>query len=155
MKLLLGGTLLILVLSISLYLTLPMSQSAPAKIEPEATALYRAGTTLLAVSLAITPAQQRQGLAGKKRLDDAEGMLFPFSPPSMQKFWNKGMLMGFDLVWIQHDKVIGIEKSIPEEAAGVRILQSPAPVDAVLEVSAGWVERHGLKQGDALHRVEK
>lgn len=95
-----------------------------------------------------------QGLSGKEKLTDDEGMLFIFDKPAVQRFWMKGMLIPIDIIWIEGGRVIGFEKNIGPEAGvslqNLSVYSSPVPVGIVLEVSAGTVDRLSIKNGDAV-----
>lgn len=119
--------------------------------------LAEMGTTQLIVAgehvsarVAATSADQEKGLMGVSALSDAEGMLFPFSPASRQKFWNQGMVMPFDLIWIKNQRVAGIEKNFPALGDTPIIRASPGEVTDVLELASGWADRHGLRIGDLI-----
>jgi len=106
------------------------------------------------VEIADTILTRQQGLSGREKLGKNEGMLFVFGGTAVHRFWMKDMLIPIDIIWIQGKEVIGFtEKVYPEP--GVRdseltIYKPPAPVNLVLEVSAGTVERMGIKGGDSV-----
>lgn len=117
--------------------------------EMRVTEIELAGETINA-RMAETPADQERGLMGVASLDDDEGMIFTFPKPINTKFWNKGMLMPFDLVWVANGRVLGIERNIPLPADVPKIYESPAHVNGVIELSAGWADRHGVRVGDLI-----
>jgi len=100
--------------------------------------------------LAVTPGEQARGLAGVAVLENNEGMLFQFSPPTPVRFWNKGMIMPFDLIWIRNGRVVGWEANVPVATEGEMPLihESGEAIDYVLELPAGWVDRYGVRIGD-------
>lgn len=121
--------------------------------EPHVAAEMRTETLTLAGSVitarvAETPADKERGLMGVTSLTDYEGMLFPFTSPGTQKFWNQGMVIPFDLLWIQNERVIGIEKNFPAFDNKPIVRASPDAVSHVLELPAGWSDRHGVRVGD-------
>lgn len=105
---------------------------------------------VVTVRVAATEADQERGLMGVSSLRDDEGMLFPFTPAGKQRFWNEGMLMPFDLLWVRNDRVVGIEKQFPAYAGEAVIKESPGAVGYVLELKGGWSDRHGLRVGDLI-----
>ncbi len=113
-------------------------------------ATVRIGSSTIQVKLAMTPESQAKGLGGVSTIAPDEGMLFVFTPAYHDSFWNKEMRIPFDLLWIADGNVIGLEENVREEAAGIRYLDAPAPVDYVLEVQGGWALRHGVKKGDSV-----
>ncbi len=104
------------------------------------------------VELADTPARQARGLSDHPAFTDKQGMLFIFPQKQIQSFWMKEMLFPLDIIWIDGGRVAGIAPDLPPEGQTPKnIYSSPEPVDRVLEVNAGWAERHKVKTGD---RVE-
>ena len=93
---------------------------------------------------------QEQGLSGVTTLTDVQGMLFVFEEAMLQSFWNGGMLIPFDLVWIREGRVVGVAAKVPPYAEGEQILDAPELVTHVLELASGWTERHGLKVGNSV-----
>ena len=94
--------------------------------------------------------EQEKGLMGVTSLTDGEGMLFPFAPARVVSFWNQGMLMPFDLIWIRSGRVLGIESNFPKLEIKPITKESPGSIDNVIELSAGWVSRHGTRVGDQI-----
>ena len=100
--------------------------------------------------MAATEATRLQGLAGRAGLKDDEGMYFVFDNPDRYGFWMKGMLFPIDIIWIKEESVIGFHENLePDNSSSPQIYYPPAPVDRVLEVKAGNVERLGIKTGDS------
>ena len=106
------------------------------------------GGKKLKVDLALTPDEQEQGLSGRKNLEEDAGMLFIFLKPSVNYFWMKDMNFPIDIIWIdQNFKIIYIKKDA---------LPSSYPTgygpgvdnQYVLEVSAGFLEKNNVKEGD-------
>lgn len=107
------------------------------------------------VGIADTFASRAQGLSGRDGLQENEGIFFVFpTSSSSYGFWMKDMKFALDLVWINGDTIVGITENVrPEPGVSVFKLKSyypPAPVDKVLEVSAGLAEKLGLKVGDTV-----
>ena len=110
------------------------------------------GTAIFNAILADTKEKQRVGLSHHQQLLPNQGMLFPFTPTQSATFWMKDMQMPIDLIWIRDSRVIGIEKNLPiPETISTTPLPtwaSPAPIDAVLEISAGSITKLGITIGD-------
>ena len=103
------------------------------------------------VDLALTPAEQAQGLSGRQSLKDDEGMLFVFPTTDIDqihKFWMKDMNFSIDMIWIDKNmQVVYIEKNAkPESYPNVFGPDSDAPY--VLEVVSGFADKNNLKVGD-------
>lgn len=99
-----------------------------------------------------TQAEIQKGLAGRESLDEDKGMLFAFEAPGRYSFWMKGMKFPLDFIWIRDGQVVDLDLNVPIVANG----QTPPEylpleeVNYVLEVKAGFIEEHGIKQGDAV-----
>ncbi len=108
-----------------------------------------AGKTLK-VDLAITPAEQEQGLSGRTGLAADQGMLFIFPNPGQYAFWMKDMNFPIDMIWFdQNLSVIYIKENAPPSSYP----QTFGPAEDakyVLEVDAGFSAENGLKIGDKM-----
>ncbi len=118
------------------------------------TVQVRVGTATFTAVLADTKEKQRIGLSNYQQLLPHEGMLFPFVPAQPATFWMKDMQIPIDLIWIKDSRVIGIEKNLPtpknSDSTPLPTWASPAPIDAVLEVSAGSTTELGITIGDSV-----
>ncbi len=133
--------------------------SAPARfLSPNGLAVrqVRLGQAIVRAEIADTPEARQKGLSGHNPLSENQGMLFIFPAPSIQSFWMIEMKFPLDMIWIGYDKkVVGITANVPFPAPGtppgnLPTYQSPERVQYVLEVQAGWAERHGVKVGDGV-----
>lgn len=112
------------------------------------------GETTVVVELADTPQKRERGLSGRNSLAPNTGMLFTFPKAEKQTFWMKDMRFALDFIWIHDHQVVGINENVlPPSQTNSRpvIVPSNVPIDMVLEVPAGFVGEHGIKNGD---RVE-
>lgn len=103
--------------------------------------------------IARTEEEQRKGLGGRRGLNEGEGMYFPFVEPSVRTFWMKDMTFAVDIVWLREGTVVGVEAQVPppkDPKEPLRTYPSVVPIDAVLELSAGDAEAHGLLPGTQL-----
>lgn len=103
--------------------------------------------------VADTPAKQALGLGKRDSLSEGSGMLFPFKRKSKSPFWMKDMLMPIDIIWISDGKVVKIDQDVPffppdTPDYKLPLYFPPEPVDYVLEVSAGFSKKFGIKQAD-------
>lgn len=98
--------------------------------------------------IADTPAERAQGLSGVALLKENEGMLFIFPADDRLGFWMKDMLISIDMIWLSSDKqVVHIEERVSPDSYP-KTFRPDTPARYVLEVPAGWAERHGVKVGD-------
>lgn len=105
------------------------------------------------VDLALTPAEQTQGLSGRSSLDNNTGMLFIFEYPGNYPFWMKDMNFAIDIIWLDENmKVIYIKKDArPEDYPATYGPDGDAKY--VLEVASGFSEKNNLKEGDKVEFV--
>lgn len=107
------------------------------------------------VTLALTPEEQTKGLGGVESLSDSEGMLFLFPEKETRTFWMKGMKIPIDIIWISGNSIVGVAQNVPPPRLGsidseLPLYTSQGPVEHVLEVAAGFFERHSLAVGDTV-----
>ena len=105
-----------------------------------------AGPRHFDVELALTPAQEEQGLMYREHLDPNAGMLFVFDDTAPRTFWMKNTLIPLDMLFIASDgHIVDIhERAIP---LSEDIIPSQVPARAVLELNGGTVTRLGIKVG--------
>ena len=108
-----------------------------------------AGDVAVAVEVAATPERQSLGLMYRKELASDTGMLFIFPRSQHLTFWMKNTVLPLDMIFIGDDRrIVGIVKdavpytTTPREVAG--------DSRYVLEVNAGFSERHGIRARDAV-----
>ena len=78
-------------------------------------------------------------------------MLFVFPQPAQHSFWMKDMNFPLDFIWIRNSRVTQVSTHVPATQPPVT-LAPDQPIDQVLEVNAGFIEKYGIKVGDAVQR---
>jgi uncharacterized membrane protein (UPF0127 family) len=132
--------------------------AVPAAAQPVALQTFNAapltvdtakGAQRFTVELALTPAQQHQGLMFRRRLAADAGMLFVMPQPQIMQFWMHETYIPLDMIFIAPGgRIVGYhERAMPLSDA---IIMSQAPAIAVLEVNGGTVDRLGIKVGDVV-----
>jgi uncharacterized protein len=108
------------------------------------------GVERFTVELAISPAQQEQGLMFRQELAPDAGMLFILPQTQLAIFWMKNTLIPLDMLFIAADGHVADmhERAVPMSEANI---VSKLPVKAVLELNGGTVARLGIKPGDVVH----
>ncbi|NUM67369.1 DUF192 domain-containing protein [candidate division KSB1 bacterium] len=87
-----------------------------------------------------------RGLMFREQLPEDQGMLFVFEMSRIQSFWMRNTFIPLDIAFIASDgKIVDIQHMAPLDESKSYI--SAAPALYVLEVNAGWFERHGVKVG--------
>jgi len=106
------------------------------------------GGISIAVELALTPESQAQGLSGRDRLGENEGMLFVFDRPDKYSFWMKDMNFPIDIIWIGEDlQIIYIKKNATPESFPEAFTPN-TKAKYILEVISGFSENNNLREGD-------
>ena len=108
--------------------------------------------TSITVQIPTTSATQELGLGGRRLLNDNEGMYWQYPTPERPSFWMKGMLIPLDFIWLNNGQVVEVEADVPPPSnptsTDLPIIQPDVQVDGVLEVSSGFIQRHGIQVGD-------
>jgi len=145
--------------ALGLLLALAACQSEPAPLANTATAsettpnevdlrvLTSGGAThRLTVELAVTEAEQQQGLMNRPAMADDHGMIFPFLYPKIASFWMKDTPMPLDLLFIRPDGTIAaILEGKPRD---LHPISAGEAVSAVLELKQGRSKALGIAPGD-------
>ena len=99
------------------------------------------------VELALTPAQQAQGLMHRRDLAPDAGMLFIYPGDRPVHIWMKNTLIPLDMLFIAEDGVVVkvAERTVPLSLATV---SSGERVRGVLEINGGMASRLGIRPGD-------
>lgn len=146
------GTMVFIVL-VGIFISNPGKyiKNQPLKNEQK---IIRIKDTEISVDVSDTSEKRSKGLSGKESLNEKEGMLFVFDKEDEKPtFWMKGMLISIDIIWIDNEKIIQIDKNIeaPQKDTSDNKLTkySPkVPVDYVLEVNSGFSDKYGFSIGD-------
>lgn len=139
----------------NIILLIALSSCAVPGALPDRITTVAIGGKTVTVTEAITRAEITKGLAGVTDLPDDRGMLFRFDDTRVRSFWMRDMIIPIDIIWINGNRIIGIEKYVPIEDVGVPLADlprytSPEPADFVLEVMAGFADTYGVKAGDTV-----
>ena len=104
------------------------------------------------IELALTVAQQNQGLMNRTQMPKDAGMLFYFDNFAPRSFWMKNTLISLDMVFMDEAGVITHihDSAIPNDLTSVK---SGGPARAVLEINGGVAKELGIKPGDQVHHA--
>ena len=78
-------------------------------------------------------------------------MLFVYTNKERFPFWMRNMHFPIDILWIDDRTIVDISKNVPASDKPVNqlpIYHPTTPVDKVLELPAGTVDRVGIVIGD-------
>lgn len=107
----------------------------------------RDGTHGFEVAVAADAATKQKGLMFITHLPAGQGMLFVWDAPTGIDMWMKNTLVPLDMIFIDASgHIIHIAQST--EPQSERVISSPSPAAAVLEISGGLSETLGIKAGD-------
>jgi uncharacterized protein len=103
--------------------------------------------TTIAIELADTDEKRMQGLMFRTSMADSAGMLFIFPQESPQEFWMKNTIISLDIIYVDAGKqIVSIQKYA--EPYSERTLPSYKPAQYVVEVNAGFCDRHRIGEGN-------
>lgn len=101
------------------------------------------------VELAVTNTEKEKGLGYRDALAPDNGMLFLYDHAEQYGFWMKGMRFPIDIVWIKDNSIVDLSRNVPVAVSDELSHYSPkTPVNKVLELNAGTVDRLGIQVGD-------
>lgn len=123
---------------------------APAAFERTTLVIETAdGRHAFDIELALTPAQQSQGLMFRRQMAADAGMLFFHWREKVATMWMRNTILPLDMLFVATDgRVVHIvERTVPQS---LTTISAGRPVRAVLELNAGTVRRLAVKSGDRL-----
>jgi len=118
----------------------------------ELTFLAADGTSGTSVDIEIVEDTQkaRAGLMYRHQLGESQGMLFIFPEQDIRSFWMRTTYVPLDLIFVDTSlEIVSIVKNtVPQSEERYH---SGHPAMYVLEVNAGFTDKHGIQEG---YRVE-
>lgn len=116
-------------------------------------------TTEINIEIAKTNDERSKGLSNRTSLNENTGMIFVFPKNSKPVFWMKDTKIPLDIIWINDNKIIGIDKNVEPELGivDIKLKKYPAPddVDYVLEVNAGFSDKNNIKLDQTISGLEQ
>ena len=92
-----------------------------------------------------------KGLSNRDGLAKNEGMLFDFKTDGDWRIWMVDMRFNIDIIWLDSSGEIVFIKEYATPALYPEVFHAYTPNRYVIELSAGTVERLGLKTNDAIN----
>lgn len=101
------------------------------------------------IEIADTDSTRARGLMQRSSLPPKSGMLFIFEKESPQSFWMANTPLSLDMFFADSEgRIVTVAKyTKPGSSDHIR---SDEPAKYVLEVTAGFADRHGIVEGDSL-----
>jgi len=104
--------------------------------------------TAIAVEIADASEERALGLGGRGALGENEGMFFIFEQPGYHAFWMRNMKFPLDIIWIDENfTIVHVQENISPDTFPNQYV-SLDPARYVLEVNAGFSEKHSIASGD-------
>jgi uncharacterized protein len=99
------------------------------------------------IEIADDEAKRTQGLMYRDSMAENRAMLFTFPDEQERSFWMKNTIMPLDIIYVNAKKqIVSTQKNaVPYSEDSV---PSNGAAQYVVEVNAGFCERHSVKQGD-------
>jgi uncharacterized protein len=101
------------------------------------------------VEIAENEAERAKGLMYRSYIPDSVGMLFIFDRPEPQGFWMKNTSIPLDIIYVdENKKIVSIAKNTKPYSE--ESIPSLGNAQYVVEVNAGFTDRHNIQSGDAI-----
>lgn len=117
------------------------------------------GNIEIKIEVAKSNEERSRGLSNRTQLDNESGMVFVFEKNSNPVFWMKDTKIPLDIIWINDNKIVGIEKNVQPEPNTVDSkltkYQSPSSIDYVFEVNGGFSDKNNIKIGETISGLEQ
>lgn len=105
--------------------------------------------TKIDIEVADNDAEREQGLMYRDSMAENAGMLFLMDTEDMQAFWMKNTIISLDIMFVDSERrIVNIQKNC--KPYSLDQLPSSKPALYVVEVNAGYSEKHGIKAGDLI-----
>jgi uncharacterized membrane protein (UPF0127 family) len=143
-----------LILILLIKINLPTSYNNNGCDNPPYIHPVNVNNNVLCVEIVDTPEKMSKGLSEREDLKENQGMLFVFGDKNIPGFWMKDMKFPIDIIWINDNEIVDISKNVPVPDASTTTQPpnySPSePVNYVLEVNAGYVDKYNVEIGNTI-----
>jgi uncharacterized membrane protein (UPF0127 family) len=103
----------------------------------------------LDVELATNNISREKGLMYREVLGSHQGMLFVYPNPQQSYFWMKNTFVPLDMLFLEgNGDIIHIHENAQPHS--LKVIPSPKPVKAVLEILGGQSKVLGIRKGDRI-----
>lgn len=101
------------------------------------------------IEIADDDLTRTQGLMWRRSMEENQGMLFIMNAPEEQSFWMRNTYIPLDIIYIDDQKEI-VKIRANTKPQSLDPITSEKPALYVVEVNAGFCERHGIREGDKI-----
>jgi|GEM_PF-177351 len=119
--------------------------------EGELIFVAKVGDTLVTVDIEIADddAERRIGMMFRKEMEEEQGMFFIFPVQEVRSFWMRNTYVPLDMIFVNRDnEIVTIQKNTAPLTENSCFSARPAVY--VVEVNAGFADRHGVSVGDRI-----
>jgi uncharacterized protein len=108
----------------------------------------------ISVEIAEDEVSRTQGLMGRQQMAEQQGMLFIFPDEQYRSFWMVNTPLSLDIMYVNKEKeIVTIQRNtVPFSEESI---PSTAPATYVIEVNAGFADRHGISEGDRVQWLRR
>ena len=124
------------------------------KKEGELTFVDSTGNPIIKIDIEIADNdyERQLGLMNRESMEEMQWMLFIFPEERFQSFWMMNTLFSLDILFINSQKeIVTIHKNT--KPLSEQSYPSSEPAIYVLEVNAGFCDRHNVKIGDKIYWI--
>ena len=119
---------------------------------PKQEAYVIIGNVKVTVEMANTYESRTKGLMFRDPLPENHGMLFVFDNQGNHPFWMMNMKFNLDIIWMDSKgEVVYVAKNIPPCGVPCSTVDPQTDAKYVLEVNAGFVDKHQIDNGSIIH----
>lgn len=105
--------------------------------------------TKINLEIADTEYERQLGLMNRKEMKEDEGMLFIFPDVDYRSFWMLNTFISLDMIFVNENRqIVTIHKNTA--TLSQKSYASTAPAKYVVEVLAGFTDRHNIQVGDKI-----
>jgi len=104
-------------------------------------------TVKINIEIADNDYERQLGLMNRRSMEEMQGMLFIFPQEEFQSFWMMNTLFSLDILFINSKKEIVTTHKNTKPLSELSY-PSSKPAVYVLEMNAGFCDRHNVKLGD-------
>ncbi len=98
------------------------------------------------IEIALTEAEQQQGLMNRSFMGNDQGMLFIFDVDEPRGFWMHNTIIPLDIIYVNGAmEIVHIAENT--EPFSDKSIPSGKPAKYVVEVNAGFCAQYGIKDG--------
>jgi len=136
----------------------PITQTPPTNPQPGAYEFVKQGEvrfqtakqdfiTAIDVELAQDESKRQLGLMYRDKLAENQGMLFVFEGDEDRSFWMKNTVLSLDIIFVNgKNQIVTIHKNTTPYSE--QSYASTKPAQYVVEVNAGYTDKHKISVGD-------